>query len=150
MDLILWRHAEAEDGAPDLERRLTPRGHEHAAQVAAWLLQRLPARFVVLASPARRAQETAQALGVPLRTVASLAPGARVPEILAAAEWPERGNAVVVVGHQPDLGCAAAFLVSGVEAPWSLKKGGAWWLTRRVGDDAAQVVVRAVIAPEFV
>ncbi|HEU4644760.1 MAG TPA: histidine phosphatase family protein, partial [Burkholderiales bacterium] len=23
MDLILWRHAEAEDGSPDLERRLT-------------------------------------------------------------------------------------------------------------------------------
>ena len=150
MDLILWRHAEAEDGAPDLERRLTARGHKHAARVAAWLLQRLPAKFVVLASPARRAQETARALGVPLHTVASLAPGAGVGDIIAAAEWPERKCAVVVVGHQPDLGRAAAFLVSGAEAPWSLKKGGAWWLSSRARGDAAQVVVRAVVAPEFV
>ncbi len=150
MDLILWRHAEAEDGPPDLERRLTPRGQKHAAQVAKWLLQRLPARFVVLASPARRAQETAQALGAAVRTVPSLAPGAAVRDILAAAEWPDRKSAVVVVGHQPDLGCAAAFLVSGAEAPWSLKKGGAWWLTSRTRDDEAQVVVRAVVAPDFV
>ncbi len=150
MDLILWRHAEAEDGPPDLERRLTPRGQKHAAQVAKWLLQRLPARFVVLASPARRAQETAQALGAAVRTVTALAPGAAVRDILAAAEWPDRKSAVVVVGHQPDLGCAAAFLVSGAEAPWSLKKGGAWWLTSRTRDDEAQVVVRAVVAPDFV
>lgn len=150
MDLILWRHAEAEDGLPDLERRLTPRGQKHAARVAEWLLQRLPAKFVVLASPARRAQETAQALGVPSRTVASLAPGAAVRDILAAVEWPERKSAVVVVGHQPELGRAVAFLLSGAEAPWSLKKGGAWWLSSRTREDTAQVVVRAVVAPDFV
>ena len=149
MDLILWRHAEAEDGAPDLERRLTPRGHKHAARVAEWLQQRLPAKFVVLASPARRAQETAQALGTAFRTVAGLAPGARVAEILKAAEWPDRRSAVIVVGHQPDLGRTAAFLVSGREAPWSVKKGGAWWLTNRVREDGAQVVVRAVVAPDL-
>ncbi len=150
MDLILWRHAEAEDGLPDLERRLTPRGQKHAARVAAWLLQRLPAKFVVLASPARRAQETAQALGAALRTVPGLAPGAAVRDILAAAEWPDRKSAVVVVGHQPDLGRTAAFLLSGSEAPWSLKKGAAWWLSSRTREDAAQVVVRAVVAPDLV
>jgi phosphohistidine phosphatase len=150
MDLILWRHAEAEDGPPDLERRLTPRGQKHAAHVAEWLLQRLPAKFVVLASPARRAQETAQALGGAVRTVPGLAPGAGVRDILAAAEWPERKSAVVVVGHQPDLGCAAAFLVSGSEAPWSLKKGGAWWLSSRTREVEAQVLVRAVITPDLV
>lgn len=150
MDLILWRHAEAEDGAPDLERRLTPRGRKHAARVADWLLQRLPAKFAVLASPARRAQETAQALGAEFRTVPDLAPGARVRDILKAAEWPDRKVAIIVVGHQPDLGRAAAFLVSGSEAPWSVKKGGAWWLSNRVREDAAQVVVRAVVAPDLV
>ena len=149
MDLILWRHAEAEDGAPDLERRLTPKGQKHAARMAEWLLQRLPASFVVLASPARRAQETAHALGRSLRTVAALAPGARVRDILEAAEWPDRRAPVVVVGHQPGLGCAAAFLVSGTEAAWSVKKGGLWWITNRVRDDEAQVVVRAVAAPDL-
>jgi phosphohistidine phosphatase len=149
MDLILWRHAEAEDGPPDLERRLTPRGHKHAARVAEWLLQRLPAKFVVLASPARRAQETAQALGVAFKTVNQLAPGASVARILEAAGWPDRKNAVVVVGHQPDLGRTAAHLVSGAATGWSIKKGGAWWLTNRVREDEAQVVVRAVVAPDL-
>lgn len=149
MDLILWRHAEAEDGAPDLERRLTPRGQKHAARVAEWLLQRLPGKFVVLASPARRAQETARALGAPFKTVERLAPGASVAQILEAAGWPDRKNAVVVVGHQPDLGRTAAQLVSGAATGWSIKKGGAWWLTNRVREDEAQVVVRAVVAPDL-
>jgi len=149
MDLILWRHAEAEDGPPDLERRLTPRGQKHAQQVADWLLQRLPAKFVVLASPARRAQDTARALGVAVRTVPSLAPGASVEAILKAAEWPERKSSVVVVGHQPDLGRVALHLVAGAAGDGTIKKGGLWWLTNRVRNDEAQVVVRAVMAPDL-
>jgi len=149
MDLILWRHAEAEDGPPDLERRLTPRGHRHAQHVAEWLLQRLPAKFVVLASPARRAQETARALGVAVRTVPSLAPGASVEAILKAAEWPERKSSVVVVGHQPDLGRVALHLVAGAAGDGTIKKGGLWWLTNRVRKHEAQVVVRAVMAPDL-
>ncbi len=34
MDLLLWRHAEAEDGTPDLKRKLTPRGEKQARQMA--------------------------------------------------------------------------------------------------------------------
>ncbi len=150
MDLILWRHAEAEDGGPDLERRLTPKGQKHASRMAAWLLQRLPAQFTVLASPAARAQATAAALGVTVRTVEALAPGARVHDVLAAASWPDRKRTVVAVGHQPDLGRVAAFLVSGDAHSWSVKKGGLWWIARRERDGQAQVVVRAVVAPEFV
>ncbi len=149
MDLILWRHAEAEDGAPDLERRLTPRGHKHAARVAEWLLHRLPAKVVVLASPARRAQETAQALGIPFKTVPGLGPGASVKAILEAADWPERKSAAVVVGHQPDLGRVAIHLIAGAAGDGTIKKGGLWWLTNRVRDDETQVVVRAVVAPDL-
>jgi len=150
MDLILWRHAEAEDGVPDLARRLTAKGHKHAARMAEWLLQRLPAKFTVLTSPALRALATAEALGVPVRTVDALAPGASVRAVLAAAGWPERKSAVVVVGHQPELGRVAAFVVSGQEASWSVKKGGLWWLSDRVREEGAQVVVRAVVTPDFV
>jgi len=149
MDLSLWRHAEAEDGAPDLERRLTAKGVKHAARVAEWLLQRLPAKFLVLASPAVRAQATAQALGRPVRTVPTLAPGADVRAVLEAAGWPERRSAVVVVGHQPDLGRVAAFLLSGATQAVSVKKGGLWWLSDRAREDGAQVVVRAVVTPDF-
>ena len=34
MDLILWRHCEAEAGEPDLGRRLTPKGHKQAERMA--------------------------------------------------------------------------------------------------------------------
>ena len=135
---------------PDRARKLTPRGHKHAARVAEWLQQRLPSKFIVLASPAERTRQTAQALGVPFKTVEALAPGASVAHILNAAEWPERKGAVIVVGHQPDLGRVAAFLVSGEEADWTLKKGGLWWMTNRVRNDEAQVVVRASIAPDLI
>jgi len=149
MELILWRHAEAEEGGPDLERKLTSKGRKQAARMAEWLQQRLPSKYTVLASPARRARETAQALGVAFKTVAQLAPGASVEQILAAADWPERKKPVVVVGHQPDLGCAAAFLVSGEGADWSIKKGGLWWLERRLRNGETQLVVRAVMAPDL-
>jgi len=149
VEIILWRHADAAEGAPDLERKLTAKGHKQAARVAKWLLARLPSRFTVLASPARRAQETAEALGVPFKTVEKLAPGASVEAILAAAAWPDAKKPVLVVGHQPDLGFAAAFLVSGARAEWSIKKGGLWWLERRERGGEAQVVVRAVLSPEF-
>lgn len=149
MDLILWRHAEAEEGGPDLERRLTSRGQKNAARVADWLLQRLPSKFVVLASPARRAQQTAESLGVKFKTSPALAPGASAAQILAAAEWPERKGALVVVGHQPTLGEVAACLVGGREEEWTVKKCGLWWLTHRLRDGEARVVVRAVVAPDL-
>jgi len=149
VDLILWRHAEAEDGGPDLNRRLTATGHREAARVAKWLRRRLPSEFTVVASPARRARETAEALGVTFKTVSKLAPGASVEEILLAANWPTGKKPVVVVGHQPDLGCAAAFLVSGERNSWTIKKGGLWWLESRERGKEAQVVVRTVIAPDL-
>jgi phosphohistidine phosphatase len=149
VDLILWRHAEAEEGGPDLERRLTARGQKHAGRVAVWLLQRLPSKFTVIASPARRARQTAEALGTKFKTSPRLAPGASAADVLAAAEWPERKGAVVVVGHQPTLGLAAAHLVCGGRTEWTIKKGGLWWLSNRVRDDDSQVVVRAVVAPDL-
>jgi phosphohistidine phosphatase len=149
MDLILWRHAEAEEGGVDLERKLTAKGLKQAERVAQWLLQRLPGKFVVVASPAARAQQTAEALAAKFRTVKSLAPGAQVKDILEAANWPQHKGAVVVVGHQPDLGHAAAYLLSGSKDQWSIKKGGLWWLSDRVRDEENQVVVRAVVSPDL-
>ena len=144
MQLILWRHADAEDGKPDLERRLTVKGREDAAAVARWLLARLPAQFEVVSSPALRATQTAEALGRTIRTEKRLAPGASVDAILGAVGWPRAGGAVVVVGHQPDFGCAVAYLLSGKAAEWPLKKAGLWWFSRE-----GHLEVRAVISPDL-
>ena len=148
MDLIIWRHAEAEDGVPDLERKLTAKGRKQAERMAQWLLQRLPARFVLMSSPAVRAQQTAEALGVPIKTDKALAPGASPQAILKACGWPDSKGAAVLVGHQPDLGRALAELL-GARGGFSLKKGSLWWISNRVRDEKDQVVVRAVVSPDL-
>ncbi|MBV9361738.1 MAG: histidine phosphatase family protein [Betaproteobacteria bacterium] len=149
MDLILWRHAEAEEHEDDLRRRLTAKGRKQAARAAEWLLQRLPARFALISSPAVRAHQTAQALGTPIKVEQSLAPGASPKAIIAAAGWPDYKGAVLIVGHQPDLGRALAQLVANAPGPWSVKKGAFWWISNRVRDGDAQVVVRAVVSPDL-
>ncbi|HXM82156.1 MAG TPA: phosphohistidine phosphatase SixA [Burkholderiales bacterium] len=141
MELILWRHADAEDGKPDLERKLTPKGEKQAKRVAKWLIEHLPEQFSVVASPALRAQQTAAALGVQVKTIEALAPGASVDQILAAAR---NKKAVVIVGHQPDLGRAVAHLVAGARSEWHIEKGGFWWLSGE-----APVVVKAVLSPDL-
>lgn len=150
MHLILWRHAQAEDGRPDLERELTSKGRKQAAKVAAWLRERMPARYRVLASPAARARQTAAALGVEVSVSERLAPGTSAHDALEAAGWPDQAGAVIIVGHQPTLGEVAAQLVSGAPAEWSVKKGGLWWLEHRLRGGSTEVVVRAVIAPDLV
>jgi len=124
MDLILWRHADAENGADDLARRLTPKGREQAAAMAKWLRAHLPKDYTLVASPAVRAQETAQALGAKIITDITLAPGASTSDIINAAQQ-YRGLAIVV-GHQPDLGRAAAKL-AGASGEWHVEKGAIVW-----------------------
>ena len=147
MELILWRHAEAEEGLNDRARKLTVRGEKHAAQIGAWLAARLPATAEVLVSPARRTQQTAEGLGRSFRTVEALDVGAAPEAVLAAAGWPDAGGTVVIVGHQPTLGEVAAWLMSGRADAWSVKKGALWWFQFRPRG-AGQTVLRAVLAPE--
>jgi phosphohistidine phosphatase len=155
MDLILWRHAEAfelqehSEIGNDLERALTPRGERQAHRVAAWLGRQLPHGARVLASPARRAQQTAAALERKFKTVEALAPGQGVDALLAAARWPQAREAVLVVGHQPVLGMTAARLLCGEDQPWSVRKAGVWWLRAREREGALQVVLHAVMSPEM-
>ena len=150
MDLILWRHCDAEPGDPDLARRLTAKGLQQAERVGAWLDGHLPDTCRILASPAVRAQQTAQGLGRKFKTSPGIAPDAVVEAVLAAANWPDSREPVLVVGHQPTLGRVAAYLVSGTEAPWSVRKGAVWWLSNRVRDGDDAVVLKCVIAPDFI
>jgi phosphohistidine phosphatase len=149
MDLILWRHAEAVDGTPDMARELTAKGTKQAKESAAWLRERLPRDARILVSPAKRALQTAEALTGDFEVVKAIAPGAAATAVLAAANWPDAGETVLVVGHQPTLGMVAAMLIAGEPMPWSVRKSGIWWLSHRVRGEEPQAVVRAVIAPDF-
>ena len=139
MELILWRHADAEEGADDLARRLTKKGEADAAGMAKWLRARLPRDFAVVSSPAVRAQQTASALKARVVIEPALAPGATVPAILGVTG--KHGGLVIVVGHQPDLGRAAAQLVANLRAEWHVEKGAIWWFSRGR--------IKAVVSPEL-
>ena len=153
MDLLLWRHAEAEDGIPDAKRKLTARGEKQARQMAAWIRQHAPQNLHIIASPAVRCQQTAQALERPFDTDPRLGTGSDVADLLAAAGWPDGGlgkcRTVLVVGHQPTLGRTAALLLSGTEANWTIKKGALWWFSNRTRRGETQTVLKAATTIEL-
>lgn len=152
MNLILWRHAEAEepeDGRDDLARTLTARGEKQAARMAAWLDRQLPEGLRVLASPARRTEQTASALGRKFKMRAELLPGAMPQDLLDLAQWPRARGAVLIVGHQPVLGQTIAQLM-GLQAPeCAVRKGSVWWLRQRQRLEESQTVLITVQSPEF-
>ena len=139
MDLILWRHADAEDGHDDAARKLTSKGHKQAERMAEWLARRLPKSTRIVVSPAARAQHTAKALTREIHTDPRVSTGASAAAILEAAGWPDGDGAVLVVGHQPTLGAAAALALTGKPLSWHVPKAAVWWL--RSEDDGDAVVV---------
>lgn len=118
MQLVIIRHAEAAPGSPDELRPLTAAGREQARSLGLQLREQGIAPDAVVSSPLLRARETAEALagllglGEP-EVDERLAPGATPADIEDAARG--RGETVVVVGHQPDCGRAAAAITGGPE-----------------------------------
>jgi phosphohistidine phosphatase len=147
MDLILWRHAEAEEGMDDMRRALTELGRKQAKQVGKWLDGQMPRDARILVSPATRAQESARGLGRAYVTVDDLAPGTDAVAVMQACGWPESPGTVLVIGHQPTLGRLASMLLFGAEQEFTIKKGGLIWLTNRVRRDERQVVLKAALYP---
>lgn len=149
MELILWRHAEAEDGIRDSERSLTAKGEKQAARMAKWLRARMPADTVILASPARRTQQTATALHRDFLTAKEIGLAASAEDVLKAAGWPAGGRTVLVIGHQPTLGETAALLLTGSKEQWHVKRGAVIWLACRSELPHAPTQLRAAISPDL-
>lgn len=156
MDLILWRHAEAEDleetddgGGADLSRRLTAKGERQASRMASWLDRQLPEGVRVVSSPAVRTEQTVIALGRKYRLRDELRPDATVDDLLNVAQWPDGKQAVLVVGHQPTLGQTVARLLGLQEPECSIRKGAVWWLRQREKNGRLQTVLLTVQTPEL-
>ena len=151
MDLILWRHADAEDPnetIDDMTRVLTPRGVKQAARVASWLDRQLPDGTRILCSPAVRCEQTALALGRKYKIRPELGPDATIAQLLEAAQWPSSKNAVLIIGHQPTLGQIIAELLPLKYAACPVRKGAVWWLRTRERDGHQQTVIAAVQSPD--
>jgi phosphohistidine phosphatase len=153
MELLLWRHAEAENGLPDLDRKLTGKGEKQARRVGQWLNDRLPESARVLTSPTVRTQQTARALTElsrrKLKIVPPIGPGATAEEFLRAVDWPHARSTIVAVGHQPTLGMVASLLLAGEVQPWVIKKGAVWWFSSRPEEGEGAAALVAMVNPNL-
>ena len=152
MDLIFWRHAEAFDaleGQDDLSRTLTPKGEKQAFRMSQWLDRQLPEGIRVMSSPAVRCEQTVKALGRKVKYKSELLPNASLDDLLVTAAWPDSKMSVLIVGHQPVLGQAVAYLLGLANGDCSFRKGAVWWLRSRVRDGETQTIVVSVQTPEL-
>jgi phosphohistidine phosphatase len=130
---MIWllRHGDAEDGSPDAERPLTPKGEEQARAAGAALGALGVKLDACLTSPRVRAADTARLVCAGQRVEPStedkLSGGPFDPLELAlgpagGTSTPSGGTGeVLLVGHEPDLSEAIARTTG---ARVKLKKGG--------------------------
>ena len=150
MNLILWRHADAEDmnSRGDLARELTKRGRKQAQQMAHWLVAHLEGEWRIVVSPARRTLQTVAPLERDFEVSEVLAPGTFPEKVLREAGWPGMDGNVLLVGHQPTLGEVAALLLNGEEGGVSMRKGAIWWFVTREREGKIETTLKTVLEPD--
>lgn len=149
MELILWRHAEAEDGDDDMKRELTRRGKRQAERMAAWLRPLLVGDWRILVSPTKRTLQTVKALDMPFDVREALGASSTPQVVLREAGWPRGDEDVLIVGHQPTLGQVAARLVGGAQGDVSIRKGAIWWFATRDRHGEQETILKAVLNPDL-
>ena len=115
--LILLRHAKSDRpaGVPDRERPLNGRGRRAAPAVGAHLAGEGLAPDLALVSPARRTQETWEAVAAVLggpqaRTVPEIYEAPWKDILAAVRAAPDEAATLMVVGHNPGVGDLAGAL----------------------------------------
>lgn len=154
MDLILWRHAEAEPANPDQPdeaRKLSAKGIKQANKMAYWLDCNLPDSCRILVSPTLRTRETMAALDRKFKVLPELGPEASVETVLAAANWPHSREPVLIIGHQPYLGQIAARLIAPMMLECAVRKANVWWITQKQREaEGVQTYLKAIMTPDLV
>jgi phosphohistidine phosphatase len=120
--LYLVRHgiaAPASASIIDADRALTEEGMRKTGRVAHGLRALNVKPEAILSSPLRRAQETAEIMAsilapkVPVEIHPPLAFGHEPREVIQTLRAHRGAEQVMLVGHQPDMGELASFLLSG-------------------------------------
>jgi phosphohistidine phosphatase len=133
VELYLVRHAVAaergRDWPDDDLRPLTTEGIARFREVVAGLKVLEIELDVILTSPLIRAKQTATLLAEALnpkprlKELVALAPGNEPGDTMGALTKATRARRLALVGHEPDLGMLAAYLL-GTRRPVPFKKGG--------------------------
>ena len=150
MNLILWRHAEAEYGPPDLERQLTIKGHHQAETMATWLQNHLPENYQVWASQAMRSQQTAGYLNKKPTILSTINPNIDARSLPRLLENVSDNATIIIVGHQPWIGEFCSYLLNGQWHDghyWSVKKSGFWWFQVKVTESGYTAKLKAALTP---
>lgn len=130
--LYLVRHAIAEERGPDYpddtKRPLTRRGRERMRRGVAGFRALRPGVELILTSPLVRAVQTAEILSLglddaPIEALPALAPGHSPRQVAQALAEASQVDVIAVVGHEPDLGKLAAWLIAS-RRPLPFRKGG--------------------------
>lgn len=152
--ILVWRHAEAQLGAADLQRELTPLGHEQARRVGHWLSAHAPASVVGLSSPATRARQTMQAFRTDYRVCSGLAPDAGLAALIQTLDdfWAAGAMQILLTGHQPTLGRFIAHALGMPAVSLTVRRSSLWWLAASDGPltNPGSALLRTVVDPDFV
>lgn len=120
-NLYIMRHGEAVPGVPDSERSLTSQGETEARAMGTWLDGMLAGdmrtTLRIVASPSRRAQQTAQwmadPLGRPVETLPIITPDDPLEPLIDWLQHEVAHTPCLLVSHMPLVGALVGRLVEG-------------------------------------
>ena len=152
MNLLLWRHAEAEALGNDLARELTVKGKEQARKMAQWINIHFYQDYICWVSQAKRTQQTAFFLTENMIINSKLNPGVDVQKIIGELAKLKSDTNLILVGHQPWIGKLALCLINRSHYPdnyVSFKKANIWWLENKDGFNHSSTFfhLKAVLSP---
>lgn len=160
MELYLIRHGdalplEANPELGDAARPLTPEGREQSRSLAS-ALQKLGVQLdILLSSPLVRSRQTAEEMlqtwspaAIELSLCEELAPGGKRRKLSRFLE--QLGSQRIgMVGHQPDLGAYAGWLIGSRKARIELSKGGIACLRCPDGPDKGGGTLNWLLTPKW-
>ena len=161
MDLYLIRHAEAQslagsDVQNDEDRALTDAGHMQAQALAAALQRHGVILEQVASSPLLRSRQTAEDLMQKWKTPLPelLLCDALAPAMMKARKvnkflFKLTANSVALVGHMPDLGEYAAWLVGSKKAEITIAKAGVAKIECESMPDKGAGTLTWLVTPEW-
>lgn len=138
MRLYLLRHGKAvekdEFNGDDADRPLTKKGEKRTRAVIEQLVDHKVKPDLILTSPFKRAAETAEIakdiFKAPIKKVPALAAGVKPSDAAGAlSDFLKSTDAVLVVGHEPDLSKFAGWLSNQSSDAFGFKKAGCCCLT---------------------
>ena|SRR5579884_460397 len=160
MNICLIRHAEAEtlppeSGRSDADRPLTDKGWRQTAVLSGALQGHGVRPVAVVVSPLLRSRQTAEGLLRPwpgpapeLLECKALAPGSK-PRKLERFVRGLEADTVLLIGHQPDLGRFAGYLIGARGAHLRFAKAGAALIEFEGGPLKGEGLLRWLVTPTW-